>query len=1227
MAKREACNQEDNPSWTGLFLGDCSQHLKTGECPAIKGLVKGPDGRPILYGGGAYFANPLAIISGDSGGPNATGFYGFGIIDKNGYVVDLDVVTSGWHFTQTPVIVFSGEFKGGQKGSENIDCRDQDWDYKGCTCSGSGLVAGHKIYENVTKIFPQCSTLYDEDDWVQQLNAQFKDGKNTWRLCTEAELKFAATDNYGRCKYPATVGDTTYVGDCITSWGSGWGFDCSEGDWKKASNYCKEKGQYAPRKRCVGSWYGGLPTATCGAPITQEWQETDQYLDFGVCKKRGFKNVLAYKSWHGEPPFTAKVGCDSFDETTTSDAAGPGAGYDVKYRTAHGVWTLDMTWVNDGCVHGNSCPGDETNKAHGSARGLLDMTVNVGQKDGRLKVVNQNYEYKSTNSGTDPIFGNLRGFDRCTASCFGYFGQDVDKDINDNIVTLWNGTIRDYVTNDPVCNQSERVVNVKTTLSISDASYKFTQEISVKSWLRHCHVENNQEPIIQDEFGNDICSNYCDLLHDYVFHSLETVTVTLSDAYTVSQLHNDANELLDEWNLLDDTTYPWKTSESRYSIPKVTFCEPPPTSPIDGLTAVVDEDCDASPPQKLCNYTYKAYDAVIEWDDCTPQPDWPDPPAVGEGDFDQNIRTLCQYPEYIVDCKQVIKNRCVGNCTYDGHIVGGPAELGHFGTIDLLIENREDLCCSCNCETTVSDLIRSFGGVSQVHHITQWPTEREMQLLYAGAFVSINDSSRVADGCNNTTSALVPHDVLTKCKYAEVIQMDKPSRNFAMPCGVGSAGDWTLVNDKDTTILSRAPNDYKNQCAAPCVCETINVGEANECSACTEDGTPIKRWPQLGDKTSACGTVLDVVNGEAFITGAFVNFGSAHNALVGDYVNAYLTSPTYAVPIATGSYKIFDIPSPTSIQISGSIPSNSNAVEGWIDFAQTNDYFDNNPKGEFVIRRWHYNTFAGPAQSRGSNQYLDTRLDLDISPAISGCVPWKACDPSIVVLTFHDNSVEAETNESLGRNAFISGIPNLTPRHYGARYHYIPQQWMMDPLWTPPSKPCCLGEFNPDRQECQPPDSDDGLPAANITHTWEEDDGSCIREEDEVIYSLNLNMSVKKHHYYPMRPFVEARLTGLAIPPAPELPDNTCSFPNDLAKIMTGACWPHVYLNGMSAADYAYLSNVYGEKLTPLCPAPVAGTDYWGIYAPWAVAEKQEQCIKEKWPIEDTNPIEGQEEQ
>lgn len=1112
MAKRQPCNYPGQ--WNSGFIGDCSQHLKLGECPAVSGIK-------ITYGGAPYQFPPVAIISGDSnGGSYATGFFAYGLLDSAGHVTGLNIVLSGWHFVVSPSIVFSGVFLTGIGGSAT-QCANKVWNDTGCMCSGSGLIYGYPIYQNTTLVPPQCSPVYSDPNWALQLP--------NLPICTAANLANISTDNFGVCK----AGDEAR---CKTSWASGWVGDCDDGTWQKTNNYCSIHGGRATPARCEGAWYGGGSVSNCGARVAQTFTPTNTYLDVGSCKKRGYKNVVALKSWHGEPPLIGNTAPMPCFNCATGDAP-----YTQKYLCSAGTWsytlTADKLWSDNTPV---------SNPTVIAANGTT--TACVGRLDGKL-VVNESFFCNTTNADAE-YPRNFDGYDRCADTIYGFPR------------TGWNDSPWNY------CNNSDTSVGnqinqtsycVKTTASVSAAGYTFTQEITSFSY-----VANLDAGIIFDQ--------------SYAY-SVESVTVSLSNPYTYQQLNSDAKDLLDAWNLLDDVQYPWKTTQDELLMPKVTRCEEPPTSPYGASVPIA-----SCPAQPVCTYSYNSSNGSVVWDDCHPRQGlWPD---------------LSGRSIYHVSCNFNTGNVCIAGCNNDGAIVGGPAPTGYLGMVDFARENWQTLCCDCDCQESNTQLIQSFGNVSPYYHMTQWPDDRERNLMYFGAFAFLNNTADVYSTCGGGTLPLIPNDVLVVGKYAEIVQMDKPSFIYRTPCGIGASPEITLQNQSDSSLNSWSNTNYASQCDQTCHCQTITVPDnvgSHSCYYCDSQSSTTKRWPYQSGTTYICGNTGLIVSGNITTSTGTLVLNATFTGTTGDYINVFLDYGGGNYSAAT--YPITATVSPSGLVITGSfVPTTS--VSGWIDFPNTNDWFDNLPKGDFVVRNWNYATFAGsPAPTVRSDPFLTS-----IS-ATQYCLPWHSCEPAIVVV---GPSGGMEVANSSNRNAQVIQMPYLIPRPCGARMHYIPQQWMTDPTWNKPSMPCCLVS-GIDRPICQPPPDSNDIGPASITHRWEEDDGSCRGLETEYLFSLGGGMSIIYHHHYPIRPFVEARISWLS---SYSLPLGNCNMVNDALTSVSG-CFTNSQLDGLTNNQYNALISTYGGQMCAVCSAPNNNATYWGQFAPWKVSANQEGCLRE----------------
>jgi hypothetical protein len=1166
MSKRAPCSPV--ASWNSGQLGDCAQHLRTGECPVVSGIA-------ITRRGGAYSSPPTVIFA--NGGPNATGAYAIPLMScsgGSGVVTGVILITSGWHFTQSPTILFSGKFApaAAQTGAcmqGTTSCNENTpWNDSTCMCSGSGLILGFPVYQNITLLPPQCSNLFESGNWQDLVNAT---GAGALPICTQTCLDKIGTTNYGRCQVDGTECN------CVTSFESGWvQGDCGSGPWGKTDNYCFTNGSQAPRGKCSGPW------TTCDKPITNRWRKTDQFLDFGVCTKRGHKNVVAMKSWHGEMPFNIiPNGCNRCLNCTTCSGASNG----------HLCWDCSLDANN--IVNCNSC--SEMISGSDSGTEYLNCTHCTNCSDCPNGQNNYTYKYKAASftysdvltvtnppqntdfgwnvsMGLSASVGRLNGqvtesMSLSATARNNLFGGGIPS-MSPNFLDRCNQTVGGY----PVSGWIGRPWNYTEILTGDNGFY------SLDSVTTTASLSDNT--ITFHQVLDTIFILVSGLAHDLHSHRVIDATTVISSPYFNTELNADVNTLLNQWNLLDDTIYPWKYgNDDELIIPKVTYCESSPASPLDAAFNAVS-NCPSAP---LCHYCFSSDDCSHCWDSCTGEPE-----CVTGGGFHAKYHTTCSFSS----------GGCGANCSYNGAILGAPSALGQIGYVDF---NRINILMEpCNCDgedggaatalTTVS-----WGGPASLPHATQQLNFREQQIIYPGAFSSINDRTRLNETCNNGfETPYIGSDVLIKAKYAEIIQIDKPSQNFRLPCGVGSSKDLIFVNETDGSVIPYL--SASTGCVQPCICTGCGTGSSQ---ACTNGASP-SRWPKFSGIAFVCNTALSIVSGTISTGKMELYTNSGNSGIRGQFVNAFITFPSGVQLLDT--FEIATVLSSTGIVITGDFTiylGMASGIGGWLDFATGNDWFDNYPKGDFVVRSWDYHPYTGHGWNTKTDAYLNS------INATEYCLPYKSCEPSFVVIG-PSGSPEASSG---GRNMIFVTMPDITPQVCGAKTHYIPEQWRTDALWMRPTMPCCLVS-GLDSRNCQVHDDDeDGGFMTNIVHLWEEDDGSCRDVETEYLVGGGGGISIIYRHHYPMRPWVEAKQNRLGIYP---LPTDACSFLTaaQLLNAQSG-CLSVATIEALNGTTYSGLRALDWSMLTCLCDPPFAGSSYWGTYKPWVIAANQEICLRE----------------
>lgn len=1157
MSKRAPCSPV--ASWLSGQLGDCGQHLVLGESPVVSGIG-------IVRRGGAYAEKPTVIFSG--GGPAATGAYAEALLScsGSGVVTGIRIFSSGWHYTESPTIIFSGKFaplavqtSGCMQGTSPCGTGTA-WDHPTCMCSGTGLIFGYPIYENITLVPPQCSNIFLTNGWQDQLN---NTGTGGLPVCDDTCLGHIGTTNLGRCRVTGTECN------CKTTFESGWyAGDCSDGGrWQKSNNYCSENGTFAPQIKCIGPW------TTCDKPINNLWRKTDQFLDVGRCTKRGHKNVVAFKSWHGVTPFTNTQGCTACDNCDTCYGASgcqicvdctlqPDNTVNCSQCSACSSPSVDGFELScSGCSGCDSCPEGEKVYTYKYLDSTWTASDVYSLTDGPTNANTYYNASASISASVDRLSSQVHADETYSVIAHDYFADAVQligpdfvdrchKTVAGYPVSGWDGYPWNYgtVTSGENTYSSE---SVSTSGSISDNEITF-------------HQTRNFSFIVYDSVNNVF-------EHDAHIHQQIDAVTTLSNQYTQDQLNLDADTLLNQWNLLNDVIYPWKYDTSELQLPKISRCEAEPTSPLSATLTFP-----SCPDFVLCHYSSVGADCADSWDSCTAN-DCP-----GGISYDYNC--------------YISSGGIFVNTQYNGSILGAPSPTGYLYPIDFNKKNQKDLPCHCEDGDVNNSAIsiKSYGGVSSLAHATQLPDEREKKVIYPGAFASINDRTRVNSTCNGFNNQYISTDILLKTKWAEIIQIDKPSQNFRLPCGIGSSKDLIYVNATDNSIVPYLT--VATGCLQGCNC-TPCMGGTGSVQSCTNATNPA-RWPYLSGSGFVCNTVASIFSGQISTGKINLYMITGISGDKGQYVNAHLMFG--GSNFKDEVYAIAALLNQSGFSITGDFSAYvglNSGLSGWIDFATGNDWFDNYPKGDFIIRSWDFH----PVTGIGFNNRVDGFMNSQ--NVNSYCLPWKPCGPAIVVIA---PSGSPENISGSGYNVQFVTMPALTPRPCGAKINLMPQQWRTDPFWIRPSKPCCLvsGADNPD---CIVDDGDDVFPT-RIIHLWEEDDGSCRDVESEVI-SNGFSMTYIYHHHYPMRPWVEARQSPLG-PYGFSVTGCSWLTSGQLLNASSG-CLSVSGIEGLSSGVYDSLYYLDSLTLSCFCQNPQPESSYWGIYAPWAVSTNQTECLRQ----------------
>lgn len=290
---------------------------------------------------------------------------------------------------------------------------------------------------------------------------------------------------------------------------------------------------------------GGLPLsefkACGGTKIGANCFESSGGLirNQALCQKVGFKNVQAWKSWHGRFGYTSNdpAGCLDRDGDPVADASTPGQ---TKYVRERRELTGTMKKIGG--------PGGWWEYAISWVREYL-----VDKESGIITEIARQDTWTPTNGGDLPmaLVHNWLQID-CTCGLFSFSGlnQDLAYDPAEPEGPPYNPS---YLLTDRSSGLAGWLVTDRD-ISNTSAYYKIERQVSVHG--------------------------------DWAWYGSLEVTYTLSDEFTGEDLNDYVKALLAHWDMADDITYPWRRDTYTTVAPVVTHREVPnPVSPSSAVTA------------------------------------------------------------------------------------------------------------------------------------------------------------------------------------------------------------------------------------------------------------------------------------------------------------------------------------------------------------------------------------------------------------------------------------------------------------------------------------------------------------------------------------------------------------------------------------------------------------------------------------------------------------------
>jgi hypothetical protein len=455
-----------------------------------------------------------------------------------------------------------------------------------------------------------------------------------------------------------------------------------------------------------------------GATFNLTW--TGQLENMSPCFKYGFKNVQARRQWHGQPGFlfnSNPVLVDCRDGNYTVYEGYLDTATQTKYTTIECSCSQSEEGSMDNCLGGTM---DVSYSASASYTNTVDPNTGI---------ITQTEDMwdETSQCGTD--------------SCGGpYYHEWV--------------------------LQPNLLVSEALSLTISGCISNVLYQAGQGGWsLDYIDITGGQASSPDEPTGgyvyftaSDSEISYTTIFNtnnypDFMGTVTTTLTATLSGSNTASSIQSDITTLLDEWDLTNDTEYPWRT---------------------DGYTSIAPI---VSRDEVQGNVMPSSLGGPIstEIDDCNGY-------APGDGGYQATNSYAAA-----VDSNAGL---------YDGSIVGAPLPAGYQGTFDF---NYVDFqwCATggepgntCEIGSDPSYFyIYGYGAYVQSSPVplnaTQWTDNATASGLPGGAwiFYNCNPSYTGTDNSGDSCFTYGPNDCCMAQKWAET-KMGWASQNFARPGGM-----------------------------------------------------------------------------------------------------------------------------------------------------------------------------------------------------------------------------------------------------------------------------------------------------------------------------------------------------------------------------------------------------------------------------------------------------------
>jgi len=325
-------------------------------------------------------------------------------------------------------------------------------------------------------------------------------------------------------------------------------------------------GAITPGAPPCGPWFNpptdDRPVAVSGSIDRNTYASASGFTDLSVCHKLGFKNVQAWKAWHGRLSYL------THDTAAGSSTIGRADRIPTDSPACPCSVELEQT-TPDGTKYRTSTYSADYDNQYWYRSAIVEEHHVVAT---RTATVDRYSGLVTGNTGVDIITGTDDG--NAASDRDAHLGLTAASAID-----WWNARLSLWTTSGYTITITESG-GAYTATGVSGGITVATATLTPSSGA--LSVTEYDESGLITTYTESASFTATGFTHEWhVIHTgtegedtTVTVTGALSDPYSAADLEADVTTLLGQWNLADDQVYPWRIDEQATIAPLVNYNEP-----------------------------------------------------------------------------------------------------------------------------------------------------------------------------------------------------------------------------------------------------------------------------------------------------------------------------------------------------------------------------------------------------------------------------------------------------------------------------------------------------------------------------------------------------------------------------------------------------------------------------------------------------------------------------